>query len=170
MNGQSPASARPSWLRGFVHKHRKLVRVLIVAAIVLVAFDVGALLTFQQAVQVEGSRIQTDRQSYGIGQSARVSLYVVNNLDYSFDACVSSYSLLFKSPVGLSEGLGASIDYNTPHCNVVLPGSERLVDSSILYGPFIIPGVYTLEVTLGTSNSSLPKFTGSATLLVVPVA
>ena len=49
---------------------------------VVLAVDVGCVLAFDQRVLVDGVRVNTDRKAYGVGQTIKVSMFLVNKLDH----------------------------------------------------------------------------------------
>ena len=162
-----PGSAR---VLAFLHVHRKSVTILAIVATVFLAADISSVLAFRQTSEVDGVRVATDREAYRVGQTVRVTLYLVNKLDHAFDTCVGSRDVIFKGPIGAGEGLLTSIDYPPdPHCGNIQPGSERLEVVIDQWRP-LLPGVYNIQVGMKTVDPSFPVFMGNTTILVVPLA
>ncbi len=153
----------------FVRAHKRKVAILAVVVTVFVAADVGSVLAFDQRVLVDGVRVATEKESYGAGQNIRISMFLVNKLDQTFDTCVGERDVVFDGPLLSDGGLGTFIDYNPdPHCGSVQPGTERL--EAVLDWRLFVPGVYTITVSMKTISPSLPLFKGISTILIVPFA
>ena len=154
----------------FLHVHRKSVTILAIVATVLLAANISLVLAFHQSSEVDGVRVATDREAYGVGQTVKVTLYLVNKLDQAFDTCVSSRDVFFKGPFGTGDGIGTSILYTQdPHCGNIQPGSERLEAVLDQWRP-LLPGIYDIQVGMTTVDPSFPVFRGNANILVVPLA
>jgi hypothetical protein len=147
---------------------------LTIATIVLVTAETASVLAFDPKGEIDGVRVHTDKEVYGMGRDIRVSLYLVNKLDHTIGNCVSTRDLTFRGPLGLDGGLGHHIDYSgpDPQCGTIQPGSERFEATYEWSLP--IPGVWTVEASMqitGQSSSTLnPSFKGSTTILVLPLA
>lgn len=156
----------------FLHVHRRVFTVVAVVAVVLIVAEIASVFAFDSRTEIEGVRVGTDKEVYGIGQNVRVSLYLVNNMDYTIDWCIGSRQVLFRGPLGSGEGLLTSIDYGPdPRCGSIQPGSERLEATYDHWRP-LIPGVYTIEASMrpvGQSSFS-DSYRGNTTILVLPIA
>ncbi len=80
--------------------------ILAVVVTVFVAADVGSVLAFDQRVLVEGVRVDTDREAYGVGQTIRISMFLVNKLEEVFDTCVGSRQVFFTGPLSTKRWAG----------------------------------------------------------------
>ena len=136
---------------------------------VVLAVDVGCVLAFDQRVLVDGVRVNTDREAYGAGQTIKVSMFLVNKLDQVFDTCIGYREVSFEGFPFPGDGQGASVDYpRDPHCGSIQPRSERL--EAVLDWRLLLPGTYTVTVSMRTISPSLPLFKGNSTILIVPLA
>jgi hypothetical protein len=156
----------------FLHVHRRVFTLVAIVAVVLFAAEIASVFAFDSRTEIDGVRVATDKEVYGIGQNVRVSLYLVNNLDYAIDWCTDSRNVHFRGPLGGHEGFGESILYNpNPRCGSIQPGSERLESTYEHWRPFI-PGVYTIEASMSTvgESSLYPLYRGTKTILILPIA
>jgi hypothetical protein len=151
-----------------VRAHKRKTAILAVVVTVFIAADVGSVLAFDQSVSVDGVRVATERETYGTGENIRINMFLVNKLDQTIDACVGERDVAINGPL-TDEGLGASMLYPPdPHCSSIQPGSERF--ESVLDWRLLLPGVYTIKVSMRTTSPSLPLFKGNSTILIVPLA
>ena len=155
----------------FLHVHRRVFTLVAVVAVVLFAAEIASVFAFDSRTEIDGVRVATDKEVYGIGQNVRVSLYLVNNLDYTIDWCTDSRNVHFRGPLSGRQGFGESILY-TPNsrCGSIQPGSERL--EATYDWRMLIPGVYTIEASMSTvgESSLYDLYRGTKTVLVLPIA
>lgn len=138
------ASSHILRLRDFARRHR---RALLIAAFVLVGFvtiNVGAALAFHQNVEINGVRVETDKEVYRIGEGVKIRIYFVNNFQEPTDACPDRYDLTVAGMLRPVYGHIAIIE-TSGHCPIVNPGGERFEGTDEWRA--LIPGSFTIEVT-----------------------